>query len=277
MKILVPTDFSKSAYNAFKFAVEIAKRNGATIVLHHAYSLPVVYNEAQVTANFLDSIKAESEQQLNEMCEYERKLYAEHSFVIETEMSQGRLIDGIADDIATGRYDLIVMGTTGATGAVQKFFIGSNTAEVMTQSTIPVMAIPESSWYTGFGKIVLATDLKHIPDAASFKILNALAKLFDATVHILTIIPDADNVPDADQSSSVDKFTAIFSGVKHIFSSKVSKDITIGIDEYIDENNADLLVMLPQKHGFFDRLFNKSITKEMAYHVRIPMMGITAK
>lgn len=271
MKILVPTDFSKSAYNAFKFAVEIAKRNGATIVLHHAYSLPVVYNEAQVTANFLDSIKAESEQQLNEMCEYERKLYAEHSFVIETEMSQGRLIDGIADDIATGRYDLIVMGTTGATGAVQKFFIGSNTAEVMTQSTIPVIAIPESSWYTGFGKIVLATDLKHIPDAASFKILNALAKLFDATVHILTIIPDAD------QSLSVEKFTAIFSGVKHIFSSKISKDITVGIDEYIDENNADLLVMLPQKHGFFDRLFNKSITKEMAYHIRIPMMGIPAK
>src|SRR6188768_1364823 len=47
--ILVPTDFSKNADNACKYAIGIAKETKAKIILMHAYETPVLYTEVPMT------------------------------------------------------------------------------------------------------------------------------------------------------------------------------------------------------------------------------------
>ena len=47
-KILVPTDFSPHAEHAMQYAVELAKKLGASLHLLHAYAVPVMtYDGAQ--------------------------------------------------------------------------------------------------------------------------------------------------------------------------------------------------------------------------------------
>ena len=41
--------------------------------------------------------------------------------------------------------------------------------------------------------------------------------------------------------------------------------------------DADMLVMVPHKHEWLERLFKKSETKDMIFHARIPILIIPEK
>ncbi|MBK6549167.1 MAG: universal stress protein [Flavobacteriales bacterium] len=49
------------------------------------------------------------------------------------------------------------MGTQGASG-VKEVFMGTNTADVIKHSRLPVLAVPEQARHTGSTRIVLADD-----------------------------------------------------------------------------------------------------------------------
>ncbi|MBK6882677.1 MAG: universal stress protein [Flavobacteriales bacterium] len=52
---------------------------------------------------------------------------------------------------------LVVMGTQGASG-VKEVFMGTNTADVIKHSRLPVLAVPEQARHNGSTRIVLADD-----------------------------------------------------------------------------------------------------------------------
>jgi nucleotide-binding universal stress UspA family protein len=58
--ILVPTDFSKNAENALHFAIALAKQQKATLILLHAYQMPVAVSP--VPFNLLILEKEEAKQ-----------------------------------------------------------------------------------------------------------------------------------------------------------------------------------------------------------------------
>src|SRR6185369_14458566 len=43
--ILIPTDFSSCAENAVRFAIQLAKKEKAKLVLHHSFQIPVAIAE----------------------------------------------------------------------------------------------------------------------------------------------------------------------------------------------------------------------------------------
>lgn len=45
----------------------------------------------------------------------------------------------------------------------------------------------------------------------------------------------------------------------------------------LEEYTIDLLVMTTHKRGFWDRIFNRSMTRSMAYHTIIPLLAIPAE
>ncbi|CAN5532599.1 hypothetical protein BH23BAC1_BH23BAC1_33470 [soil metagenome] len=55
--------------------------------------------------------------------------------------------------------DLVVMGTTGATG-LKEVFLGSNTSHAIENLDCPVLAIPEHTKFSPINKIFYATDFQ---------------------------------------------------------------------------------------------------------------------
>ena len=45
-----------------------------------------------------------------------------------------------------------------------------------------------------------------------------------------------------------------------------------GVFEFIRHNNIDMLAMITRKHSFFDKIFRKSISEELALHTDIPLL-----
>ena len=56
-----------------------------------------------------------------------------------------------------------------------------------------------------------------------------------------------------------------------------SKDVTHAVNHFMEEQQADILAMLPHKHAWTDKLFKKSETKDMVFHTKIPLLILPEK
>ena len=135
-KILLATDGSAHAAEALKFARELAVRDGATVIVVHAFEhVPSYLGEPMksdlmaryVTAGreIVDQVAAE----LEDAC-----------VSVEKEILGGPPADAILRVVETHQPDLIVMGSRGL-GEVTGLLLGSVSHRVLAHSPVPVMIV----------------------------------------------------------------------------------------------------------------------------------------
>ncbi|MFO0479045.1 MAG: universal stress protein [Bacteroidota bacterium] len=269
MKILIPTDFSKLSKVAVNYAAKMAMEFDAELVL-----LNVVFLDAPPRASMsLKSVEEvmrnnaeiDSVQLISELkVQYKGRLNITHKIIM------GNLVEDIVENYAVhNSIDLIIMGTKGATG-LEKYIIGSNAAGVVSNSSIPVITVPEHARFNGLKHIVYATDMWDLNIEA--KALVPLAQLFNSTIHIVHIIE-----PNSKKNIEIKTITTdLISELNYTkikFKVVINDDIINGIDEYIADIKADMLAMFTRELTFFEKLFGKSVTRQMAFHSWIPMIS----
>lgn len=272
MKILIPTDFSKLSKVAVQYAVKMAKKLDAEIILLHAVYMnaPPRAQAALKTQQILDAIvdnaKQDCIQLINEIKSANRgKLNIEYKII------KGYPVEKVVGTFAQHNdISLIIMGTKGATG-LKKVLMGSNATAVINNSHIPVVSVPEFALFKNLKHILYATDMTNI--IAEMKKLIPFAKLFDATVHISHIIS-----PKSKKKIDTKKITADIvrkmNYPKITFHISLNEDITEGIEEFIVNKKADMLAMFTHNVTFFERLFGKSVTHQMAFQSGLPLLTI---
>lgn len=136
--ILVPTDASESAQRALMMALELAKEFGSQIVLLH-----VVYTPEAMGYTLSHGITVPQE----EISIYGREaLTAALAGIdigdvpIEKKQIPGHPSVAILEEIESGHYDLVVMGSRGY-GPIAGSFLGSVSQRVLSKAVCPVMII----------------------------------------------------------------------------------------------------------------------------------------
>lgn len=274
--ILVPTDFSKTAEDALIFASGLAKNEDAKLILLHIYDIN--YTSGYVSVNILTEELAELEEQSQEKLRSLNIIIANSGQIEHESISvKGDAIDGILKTIYEKDIDLIVMGTKGASGFTGAIF-GSNTAEIIEKATCPVIAVPEGGSYTGIKKITYATSyLKS--DIEGLKKVVEIASPLNAQINILHI-SGYEESPQADMAA-MEKFKeTVKSNIDFnniTFQTINGPDVEKALEDYINTNSTDMLVMSTHYRNFFDKIFDKSITKHVAHHTTIPLMTLHHK
>ncbi len=269
MKILIPTDFSKLSKVAVNYAAKIAMELDAELVLLNVLFLDAPPRASMSLKSVEDVLKGNAEidsvQLINELKEQHKgNLNITHKIIL------GNPVEDIVENYAVHNgIDLIIMGTKGATG-LEKYIIGSNAAGVISNSSIPVITVPEHARFNGLKHIVYATDMWDLNIEA--KALVPLAQLFNSTIHIVHIIE-----PNSKKNIEIKTITTdLISELNYTkikFKVVINDDIINGIDEYIADIKADLLAMFTRELTFFEKLFGKSVTRQMAFHSWIPMIS----
>lgn len=266
--ILVPTDFSTAADNALLFAKMIARKTNATIHLAHFYSIPVAdysYPDVSMPAEILEQERKSAIMQINDL---ETQLIAD-GYKVASTVDMGLVFDevvSLADKLAV---DMIVMGTTGANGIVNKI-MGSNTAHVMQRTERPIILIPELSKVRAIQKIVYLDELEQDDTEV---LNNLLAFADDLAIHHIKIL----NVSTGFFYKPIDeKIVALlennFGEHKVKIETVEGIDVKEGVDHYLKEHPIDLVVMSTRKRTFLERLFSKSDTHEMALYSKVPLL-----
>ena len=141
-RILHPSDFSKGSGAAFAKAVELAKANGADLVLLHVLAPPLPlmagdgYVSPQVYEDLDRSARAYASKELAGLVAKARKAGVRANAVLR----DGIAHEQIARAARSPRADMIVIGTHGRTG-LAKLFLGSVAGRVVSTATCPVMTV----------------------------------------------------------------------------------------------------------------------------------------
>ena len=270
MKILIPTDFSKHSKLAIQYAVKMTIKLEAELILLHVVHMDippraaVATNVKNIEDAMVDSAKQDCLQLIKDIkSDNKGKINLSYKIV------KGYPFESVVANFAHHNdFSLIIMGTKGASG-LKKILMGSNASAIINNCEIPVITVPEFARFKSLKNIVYATDMANLN--AEMNSLVPLVKLFDGTVHILHVMSPSSETK-IDKNKIINDLISKINHPKITFHILLNDDIAEGIDEYLAETKADMLVMFTHNLSFFERLFGKSVTRKMAFQSWIPLL-----
>ena len=276
--ILVPTDFSKNATAALRYAIRLCKQMGNNLIVFHCSQISAYALSAATTQEQMSLLLEEDEEnkmeklqeQVNKAYKYlEMKVPATTRCVV----SYNQLVVEKTLEIAReNNVSLIVMGTHGATG-IAKFFFGSNTSIMISKSEIPVLAIPENHRYNAIHDIVFASDLEGFSHELTQ--LLPFAQATKSTINVLHLdykLHAADSKVAAAQEI-IKKMP--YKKIKlHVQPATIETSLVAQLKKYIKQHNPQCLVMFTRERSLWDRLFLKgSKTEDMSAALQTPLLS----
>lgn len=270
--IIVPTDFSPTATNATHYAMDMAIRVNATILLFHTYQLPLAIGETPIMLLSVDEMREAAENKLAQV-----KKDFEHAapgkIQINTESRLGNLADELEDCCNKNQPFCVIMGTQGHS-AVERVLFGSNTLSVIKHLTWPVICVPTGKEYgTGIKKIGMACDFREVKETTPVSVIKTFVKEFNAELHILNV--DYENRHfNVDTPHELVLIKTALQDLNPQYHYLEHKDIEDGINEFAETNNLDLVITIPKKHKIVGRLFKKSSSRQLVFQSHIPVMCI---
>lgn len=265
-KIIVPTDFSDTANNAFLYAVGLAKQFDAQIEVIHAVLVPVLTAKGKI---FLpDEEVVNSKMNLaEELLNKTKSLATEESgIMINTNATLISWQLDLGEAIHNRDGDIIVLAITGAS-CLEKIFMGSNAARIVQNSPIPVLAVPANARFSPLKKIGVAYDGLELKALERLSIVNSLRNMFNASIDIFQIIKK-NQTPSANLSELIKYLPG--ASTNNVYERVVES----GILNTVETNSLDLLTMIPRQRGFFHNLIAGSITRRVAYKISVPLLAI---
>ena len=275
--ILVPTDFSPNANKALDFAVQIARQAKAQINLIHACDLiDTIFKDNQTM--YKEHNQTISDKANENLSLLKKSIEDTENLSVHIKLYKGTVTDSILQASEEHHADLIIMGTLGEAGLKEKIF-GSITAGIIGKTNIPLMAVPLlSEWDTPKKILLMVNSSEEQPDMA--KSVFELAELFNATVHV-AIFTDVDSAEAIDYLKDKRGVDSYEEKLKIKYKNTDIKSVHLDghrfqetIEEYILEQRMDIVAMLTHKRTFVESIFNRSMTKKMSCHTRIPLLAI---
>ena len=278
-RVLVPTDFSKNALNALRYATSLYKDVETDFFLMNAfqaegYSLDSMQVPEPGESKY-EEAKAESDRGMERLMEILR-LHPEnpnHSF--HTISSFNSLRTATRYFIDKKDIDIVVMGTKGITDSA-KFILGTNAVDLMEKITsCPVLAIPSDYFFEPINEIVFPTDYKSNFKHRELDHLIEIAKLHNSEICVLHVANEK-NLSKKQEDNKV-LLEDIFEGLNVSIHTMSKGDKNETIITFVESRKSDLLAFLNKKHWFFGSILSNPLVKEIGFKGHVPMLVMNDK
>jgi nucleotide-binding universal stress UspA family protein len=148
-KILVAHDGSKSADRALDFALDLARKYSAEVVIISVFDAPSVSLVAPgivfaptSTTRYLDELRAFHEKVLSEALKKAKKVNS--ALRVTKKLLQGRASEMIVKTAKEVGCDVLVIGSRGL-GGIKEFLLGSISHRVADEAPCPVLIVKETA------------------------------------------------------------------------------------------------------------------------------------
>lgn len=271
-KIVVPTDFSESAYVAIDHAVDVAKRFGAELHLVH------VLETGAYQGIFAPSKKTEynelEEAQLK-LQEDAQNLEAKSGISVSQEVVRGRIYEEIVAAADDSDADLIIMGTHGTSGW-EEFFVGSNAFKVVTQSSCPVLSIQGKATRPELKNIILPID--NTPETRQkVRYAATIAKKFGATIHIASLLTDDSEDIRYDFEKKVNQVVEYLDReeIPHTQTVLQGSNLATMTMNFAESKGGNLIVMMTEQESNLTGFLMGPYAQQVVNHSKIPVLSIS--
>ncbi len=276
--ILIPVDFSAHSKNALDYGIAFARAIKGTVTLLHTVHYPAndplapVYDRSGGVLEESQEEKAARES----LEELEKNIKQELGNEVQVDhvVPMGFPGDEILKVVKEKEVDFVVMGTKGkGEDDYADSLMGTTSRNVLQKAPCSVLLVPQQARSKKVEKICYASD-HHEGNGEALERLVALADRLGAEVHSLHVLEDPV------EGVSKDKLA------RHLFQKGALKDkvqlhtehlnkgeaLEDRIEAFITSHQMDLLAMLNQNRNFFQRLFDPSFSRKMAFHTKVPLL-----
>lgn len=185
-KILVPTDFSELADDALRVAVELARKDDASIHLLHSIRLPFLHTsyDVNVPQAVWEGLRKGTRERMREsQTELEAAGIREVGIIVSEANQPAEAVRRSAQELDT---DLVVMATHGRRG-FEHAVLGSVTERTIRRSPAPVLAVKKGGVLEMPPRqILLAVDFSDDSGKAT-RLASSLAKRYAAEIDLLYV------------------------------------------------------------------------------------------
>lgn len=276
-RILIPTDFSKNALNAARFALDLYLNQQCEFYFLHVFHprnfttsklfIPEVGSEEYETA------KSKAENGMKKFIEMLKLHGSSSNKTFVTIIEFNYLSESMKNLIAKKDIDLVVMGTQGATSSKGIIF-GSNT--VLTMEKIrecPILAVPADYQFTTLKELVFPTDFKDVFKRKELQYLMEIAKWHNAAVSVLHV-SKKDASLNTKQKDNKILLQEILGDLNHSFHTLTNNSVAEGLTAFVESRKSDMIAFINRKHFFFGSVFSKPLVKEIGYDTTVPILAL---
>ena len=275
-KILLPTDFSKNAWNAIRYITDLFKDKKCEFYILNVYRVKGYALESMIIPEpgdlEIERVKKASEKGLAKILEMLsfREPNDKHTFYTISQFNS--LLTSLKDIVEKKDIDLIVMGTKGSTDARGVVF-GSNAINVMEKlRNCPVIAVPEEARFATLKEIVFPTSFKTHFKHRELQYLTDIAKLTNASICIVHVAKD-DSL-DSVQENNKSLLEECFEGVDYTFHTLHEGTPSEAVRYFVESRDSDMIAFINKKHAFFGSVFSSPMVKEIGLYSKVPIMAL---
>jgi len=271
-KFLVPTDFSDTAKNAARYAVEMAALDpDALIILYNVYDRIAPGSDGSLLTETDDDRKRILSDALAQL---EIELHEISSVKIQYIAEEGNsLIENIERYVRHNGIDIVIMGITGATRLEQIFF-GSNALNMAREAVCPVIIVPPNARFSKIKNVLFASDFKNVKTTTPVAHIQLVLDIFKPNLHIVNV--DSEHYVELTEEYKSERawLEKRFADYHPQFYFIRMFDFLDAINSFTADHQIDLILTVPRKHSFLKGLYKTSHTKKLAYHSHIPVVAI---
>ncbi|MBC7828575.1 MAG: universal stress protein [Chitinophagaceae bacterium] len=271
-RIIVPTDFSDTAKNAARYAVQLAASipNASIILYNVTDKIAVGSDGSPLTEDKNDRFIILQAALSNLRTDLSELSTAPVELVVEEGSS---LTDNLERYVRHHGIDLIVMGITGAT-RLEQIFMGSNALNVVNLGVCPVIIVPPDATYKPVNRVLFACDFKDVAGSIPLAPIKSVLNSFKPTLLVVNV--DTDHYVELTEEFKAQR--ALLENMLQEFSPEFyfirMYDFQDSISSFAADRGVDLILTVPKKHYFLTGLFKTSHTKKLAYHSHVPILAV---
>ena len=270
-KILATTDFSDNSKAGLYFAIQLASQNNFEITFFHTYHviIPSSWNAVRMEGYEKDEAVIIQER-LNTFI---RNIYkdlnitdANYKCIIQSSVFIDTTIREYAEENNIG---FICISTKGA-GNFERL-LGTNTANLINNSAVPVIAVPHQYITTTITKILYVSDLINYEKEIA-KVIEFAAPL-KASVELLHLTTALDKKVDLDviekAIKSIRTYNVDFKTTPRNPNNSLVSDIEVAVKEVAP---SVMVMFTEQNRGWFEKIFLSSKSAEYSFNAKVPLL-----
>ncbi|WP_426061945.1 universal stress protein [Hymenobacter sp. B1770] len=282
--ILVPTDFSAESHHAYEVALQLAQQTGGSVTLLHVLEAPESatpnfstfggpVNGAELPNStggmdqlFTIKLMEVTKRRMHQLKEEAATLVPGVSVQDTVEVS--RIGTGILTAVEKYDIDLVVMGAQGH-GAIEGFFVGSNTERIIRLAPCPVLSVKHPQSGFDVRNIVFPSDFTEEAAAAIEGLRQVVAAFPNATLHLLYVASNTDG-------TTAEQHIQVFAERVGLTNYKIdvvnAVRTSTGIEQFAQQVKADLVVIPTHARTGLSRLLQTSIAETVATSAFPPVL-----
>ncbi len=277
-RILLPTDYSKNALNAIRYAQQLYAKVQCDFYLLNAFQASGYSLDSMMVPEpgerFYEVAKNRSEEGMQRLLEM-LKLHPEnpkHRF--HTICTFNSLVEAVKNVVASKDIDLVIMGTKGVTASKARIF-GTGTVAVMERiKACPVIAVPDDYAFEPPREIVFPTDYKSNYKEKEIDHLKEIARLHDSKINVVHIDRDKDGKLSSKEKANKQLLQDILNGADYEIHFLPSVKISDGINLFVETKGGDMIAFMNRKHLFFGSILSNPLVKEIGYDPKVPILEL---